>query len=149
MTIQRINTDDLDLLEQFLAACGSSLSSFRYFQTRPLSIIQNHLTTLLGINDKNIPVAYGHLDQEGGVIWLGICVSENNQGKGFGNLMMCGLIAEALRLNLPEIHLTVDKTNINAIRLYQKYEFKMIKESDDIFMYCWKAKTQKSESFLL
>jgi len=33
--------------------------------------------------------------------------------------------------------LTVDKVNLPAIHLYDKYGFKMIKESEKIFWYRW------------
>ena len=118
MTITNINTGDYKLLETFISSCGTSLDTFRYFKTRPFSIIQNHLTTLLAINDNGIPVAYGHLDLENGIVWLGICVSETHLGKGYGNFMMQALMDEADRLKLQEINLTVDKNNLNAVRLY-------------------------------
>jgi ribosomal protein S18 acetylase RimI-like enzyme len=137
MKIERINKEDYQLLETFLASCGSSLDTFRYFRSRPLSVIQNHLTTLLAIDEAQVPIAYGHLDPEDGMVWLGICVSDKNQGKGYGNLMMRAIMDEALRLKISEINLTVDKVNLQAAHLYEKYGFKIIKELETIFWYHW------------
>jgi ribosomal protein S18 acetylase RimI-like enzyme len=139
MQIKRINRENTDLLKSFLDSCSTSLVTFRYFQSRPLSVIKNHLTTLLAIDDAQMPVAYGHLDPENGIVWLGICVSDKSQGKGYGDLMMKELVDEAARLNIDEINLTVDKINLPAIRLYEKYGFKRIKETDKIFWYRWSS----------
>jgi GNAT superfamily N-acetyltransferase len=139
MTIRNIKEEDHKLLETFIASCGSSLNTFRYFNNRPFSIIKNHLSTLLAIDEADIPVAYGHLDREDGIVWLGICVSEKNQGKGYGDIIMKALIEDALRLKISEIYLTVDKVNSLAARLYEKHGFEMIRESEKIFWYRWNS----------
>lgn len=135
MQIEKIDQADFQSLETFLASCGSSLETFRYFSSRPLSIIQNHLTTLLGFDDRQMPVAYGHLDEEDGTVWLGICVSEEYRGKGYGNLMMKALIDAALKLNVKAIALTVDAANPTAARLYEKFGFQLEKKSPEIRWY--------------
>lgn len=137
MKIEKVDSSDLSLLKNFLSTCGLSLARFRYYRTRPLSIIQNHLTTLLDINESNIPMVYGHLDKEDGKVWLGICVSEGNEGKGYGNFMMKALLEEAVKLKTDVIYLTVDKENYNALRLYENFGFKKVRESHTTIWYKW------------
>jgi len=123
MQVARIGTADLDQWAAFLASCGSSLEHFRYFSKRPLAVIQTHLTTLLGFDANQVPVAYGHLDPEGGVVWLGICVSDRHRGRGYGRLMMRALLEAARMHQVPAIALTVDADNLSAIRLYEEFGF--------------------------
>jgi len=123
MQIARIGIGDLDQLAAFLASCGSSLERFRYFSKRPLSVIQNPLTTLLGLDENQVPVAYGHLDPEDGVVWLGICVSDRHRGRGYGRLMMRALLDAARVHQVHAIVLTVDADNLSAIRLYEEFGF--------------------------
>ena len=144
MTIKKITQEDHKILELFLASCGSSLKTFRYFDTRPVSIIKNHLCTLLGMDDEETPVAYGHLDPEDGIVWLGICVPELKQGKGYGDKMMKALLEEGLKLGISEINLTVDRINIQAARLYEKHGFKMVRQSEKTLWYRWTPPRRES-----
>ena len=74
MKFVRIGEANLDLLSRFLSNLGEAAKSFRYYQKRHLSVIQNHVVTLVTL-EGDVPVAYGHLDEEGGEVWLGICVT--------------------------------------------------------------------------
>lgn len=136
MQVKRIHMEDLQSLEEFLSTCGSSLDTFRYFSKRPLSSIKNHIVTLMGYDDNDIPVAYGHLDEEGGVVWLGICVAEMRQGEGYGSSMIEALLREAVSLGVGVINLSVNSDNLRGQRLYELYGFRLIKESGDVFFYC-------------
>ncbi len=134
MQIERIDSSEIQSLEFFLDSCGSALETFRYFSSRPLSVIKTHLATLLGFDERRVPMAYGHLDQEDGVVWLGICVADGHQGKGYGKAMMRALLDAAHSMNLESISLTVDATNPHAARLYEKFGFKRKKQSKNV---CW------------
>ena len=115
------------LVTSFIENAGESLTTFRYFESRPISILDNHLVTyVLKIEDQII--GYGHLDKEEENIWLGIAISSKFKGQGLGQLMMQALIASAKILSLKEITLAVDKINEKAINLYTKNKFKIIKE---------------------
>ena len=116
-----------ELLNEFLKSSHSE--HFRYFNTRPTSIIKNHKLTLIGLVN-NIPIAYGHIDYET-YNWLGICVLDGYQGKGYGKKMMNELIGYADVAGL-ELYLSVDIDNINAINLYSKYNFIEYKRTDKI-----------------
>lgn len=125
-----IGSDDEKMLKKFLQTAGSSLLSFRYFAKRPLSIINNHLITALIIEDGN-PIGYGHLDHDGGKIWLGIAISEKFKGMGYGKQMMNFLVSSASDRKLEAICLSVDKNNQSAIQLYKTYEFQIENELNE------------------
>ena len=135
MEITRITNHNLKLLKEFIVSMGNSSNSFRYFKTRTIRAIDNHMVTFIGIIEENIPVCYGHLDVEEDLIWLGICVTAAYKGRGYGNCMMERLILYAKHNNVNEINLSVDKSNLSAIHLYEKFGFKMVKENEHIFFY--------------
>lgn len=127
-----INKNNTYLLQEFLTDAGNSTNNFRYYNNRGFESINNHLTTLIYIVD-NLPVAYGHLDEEDNTIWLGIAVVEQHKGKGYGIKMMNELMNIAKKLNLDIIKLSVDKENKKALSLYIKFGFKIVKEKEQIF----------------
>jgi len=131
-----IQTDDTAALQSFLDNAGTSLAGFRYFDKRPLSIIENHLCTYLIVNKKQA-VCYGHLDKEDDTVWLGIAVIEGQTGQGLGKKMMQHLMDKAKALKLPAIQLAVDTDNIPAQYLYKKFGFNIIKKTEKyILMSC-------------
>ena len=119
---------DEHLVEEFVKKLNTGAVSFRYYNKRPVQIINNHLITLVIKNEYNIPVAYGHLDKENGTLWLGIAVADNYLNKGLGSLMMQHLVDFARSHNEPVITLSVDIENVAAQHLYGKFGFK--KKSD-------------------
>ena len=129
-----IGPGNIDLLEGFIGKLGRASETFRYYNKRPVNVISNHLTTLMLTEDK-MPVAYGHLEFENDTMWLGICVLPEKEGKGFGQLMMQRLIEKAKDKNIEKIDLTVDRINLKAIRLYEKFDFYKVSEHDSYFRY--------------
>lgn len=134
MEIVRVNNNNIHLLRVFITNMGLASATFRYFNSRPVSVIQNHLVTLL-IIDNNQPIAYGHLDVENDLVWLGICVLPGFHDNGFGKIMMEELIDAAIKLKLSRINLRVDSDNKNAIVLYEKFNFKQQKSYGETFEY--------------
>lgn len=120
--IRRINAGDTSQLDQFILSAGSSLHTFRYFQNRSYSVLENHLVTCL-LMDKNMPAGYGHLDKDGDNVWLGIAIAERFKGNGLGKLIMDFLVYHAKSNRLSKVKLTVDDGNIPAISLYKKFGF--------------------------
>ncbi|MGX5820021.1 GNAT family N-acetyltransferase [Chitinophaga lutea] len=114
---------DLPLLEQFLEQSPKAQETFRYFSSRPTSIIQHHLLTVLLLDGEKAPIGYGHLDQEGETTWLGVAVSDQAQARGHGGKIIQYLIDWALNSKIAEIHLSVDKVNVRAIGLYERFGF--------------------------
>jgi GNAT superfamily N-acetyltransferase len=110
------NQKDLEILNNFI--CSNKHDNFRYFEKRPLSIIQNHIYTSLYLVDNKL-VGYGHLDKENDTIWLGILVSENFRGLKIGSFIMDDLIKQ----HTGRITLSVDIQNTKAISLYKNKGF--------------------------
>lgn len=136
LSIVPITIKDKNLLQNFISSAGNSLESFRYFDKRPITALENHISTyLLLIND--LPVAYGHLDSENDVIWLGIAVIENYRGMGLGKLMLNLLLTDAKLKNINKIKLSVDNDNIPAIQLYQQIGFTITQKKDTISFLQW------------
>lgn len=136
MEVLRIKniSSDLKILHHFISNLGEAKLNFRYFDKREMSAIQNHLVTLLVMND-DIPIGYGHLDQENENTWLGISVNPDFQGKGIANTIMTELISDAKKNSIKIIQLTVDKENITAQKLYEKFKFKKIELSENVTFY--------------
>lgn len=122
MEIVKVDLSNLFLINDFLKNAGDSLSGFRYFNTRSLDVINNHLITYVISVDSNI-IGYGHLDKDGETIWLGIAVAEAYKGKGYGRVMMNHLIDFAKAKSITSIDLSVDADNIKAQHLYQSFGF--------------------------
>lgn len=109
-----------------MADAGDALQSFRYYNKRSVKIALNHITTLVLLYDHR-PIAYGHLDEEDGTVWLGVAVVERMYGKGLGKLMMQLLFTAARLQGIATIQLAVDNDNAVAIALYEKLGFETLK----------------------
>ncbi len=103
-------------------------NTFRYFHTRDFSCIENHLFTVL-VYEKDKPIGYGHLDPEDGITWLGIYLSPNYRSKGYGKIIMGILLSHAKN----DIQLTVDKTNMGAVTLYDNFGFVITNENENYY----------------
>lgn len=125
--IVELNAVNIDLLNQFLTNAGSSLQTFRYFQKRSINSIDNHLITYV-LKEKEQVIGYGHLERENNKVWLGISLIESAKGKGFGLMMMNSLLDFARIQQIHQVHLSVDKVNLMAIKLYEKLGFIKIDE---------------------
>ncbi len=126
MSIIEINKNNRQLIEQFTK---NKLSlSFRYFNTRTIDILDNHILTIVLV-ENNIVCGYGHIDFDE-KYWLGICILSEYQGKGYGKIIMEYLLNHNNTKLCKSIHLTVDKTNDIGLKLYKKYNFNIVKEYD-------------------
>lgn len=128
--MQIVTSPSFDLVARFLRNAGESLRTFRYFDKRPLQSIDQHLVTMIFLEEE-IPFGYGHLDMENGNVWLGIAIADEFQGMGFGNLIMTELINYANTCGVENINLSVDKDNQSAISLYTKFDFAVVKEINE------------------
>ena len=124
------------LLLEFKNRLENSSRTFRYFEKRDFSVIQNHLYTIVMVEDNQV-VGYAHLDKENETVWLGIALIEGFTGKGYGNILMTSLMGYAKNHTINEVFLTVDSNNIGGINLYEKYGFKRIEENGEILKYRW------------
>lgn len=128
--IIKVTNENKNYLESFL--CNKIPNTFRYFKTRNVDIIKNHILTVLYIKDE-VPIAYGHIDAENNINWLGICVLEEYQGQGIGKKVLNFLLDYA-KENSINLQLSVDKNNEIAINLYLKNNFKVIGETNNYFV---------------
>jgi len=139
MEIVKITRENIVYLSDFL---NNNISTFfRYYTKRDISVIKDHLVTYIGtIQGK--AVAYGHIDysKDENKYWLGICLLEEYQGKGFGKQMMNTLIDTFNKTDINTLYLTVDKDNTKAISMYKKYLFSIISEGKTYYMMCLNKK---------
>ena len=106
-------------------------SDFTYFSKRPISVLDNHLITILLITNSEV-IGYGHIDKEE-LNWLGIFISERHRGKGLGDVLLNELLKRSKENNLEIICLSVYKKNKGAFNLYNKKGFKVFNENNISF----------------
>ena len=135
MEIVKITKENLVYLTDFLKNKISDY--FRYYTKRDTNAINNHTVTYIGII-QNKPVAYGHIDysKDENKYWLGICLLEGYQGKGYGKQIMNKLIDTFNNTDIDTLYLTVDKDNTIAISMYKKYSFNIIDEEESYYLMC-------------
>lgn len=136
-TFKQVDSNDTRFVRRFLEVMGDSDNRFRYFATRPLSVIANHLFTLVVLDSGGDPVGYGHLDPEDDNVWLGVCVAEEHRGKGLGKAVVRRLLSEASRRYVKVVSLSVDEDNLKAISLYLKFGFVLVGKRDTTFLFRW------------
>lgn len=130
MDLLYLDMKNIHMYEDFLRSTSQS-NTFRYYASRSLQCITNHIYTILGFL-KCEPIAYGHIDLEG-KYWLGIYVKEEYRGKGFGKQIMQNLLSFAQgNQNIQTLHLSVDKGNEKAIQMYLKFGFTVESEKEAI-----------------
>ena len=124
----RIVTSPSEAQVKDLFSVKDSSNTFRYFDNRDFSCIENHLFTVL-IYEKDKPVGYVHLDPEDNITWLGIYLLPDYRSKGYGKIIMGILLSHAKN----DIQLTVDKINIGAITLYDNFGFTITDENEKYY----------------
>ena len=135
MEIVKITKENLVYLTDFLKNKISDY--FRYYTKRDTNAINNHTVTFIG-NIQYKPMAYGHIDysKDENKYWLGICLLEGYQGKGYGKQIMNKLIDTFNNTDIDTLYLTVDKDNTIAISMYKKYSFNIIDEEESYYIMC-------------
>ncbi|MFS4466251.1 GNAT family N-acetyltransferase [Maribacter sp. 2210JD10-5] len=122
LKILEVFADETHTLKAFIESLDDEQNSFRYFKNRTFEVLKNHLYTCLLLNN-DLPIGYGHLDKENAIVWLGIVIKKEYQGKGLAKKIMQSLIKRAEELKLESIHLSVDNDNERAITLYERFGF--------------------------
>jgi len=120
MNISEIANNNYKVLEKFINQ--KHPSQFRYYDSRGIEVVKNHKLTIVGTIDGN-PIAYGHIDIENGINWIGLCVLEGQQGKGYGKKIFSYLLDFINLNNISNIKLSVDIDNYRALNLYLKHNF--------------------------
>ena len=129
MNIIHINNENIYILEKFIKNINNKF--FTYFSKRDISCINNHKLTII-LKNESEEIGYGHIDYENNIHWLGICILDKFCGNGYGKLIMNYLINyfnEKISIfNNESLYLCVHTNNIPALKLYEKYNFKIIDE---------------------
>jgi ribosomal protein S18 acetylase RimI-like enzyme len=82
------------------------------------------------LKNETEEIGYGHIDYENNKYWLGICILDKFCGNGYGKIIMNYLINyfdENISNNEP-LYLCVHTNNISALKLYEKFNFKIVDE---------------------
>jgi GNAT superfamily N-acetyltransferase len=128
MKIRKISNNlksDIEELKSIINGNILGTKTFRYFEKRDFNCLDNHILTNLYYKE-DVCVGYGHLDKDGGDLWLGIMILDNHVGRGYGNTILESLINSTKN----DILLSVDKLNIKAFNLYKKYNFVIFSENE-------------------
>jgi GNAT superfamily N-acetyltransferase len=88
--------------------------------------------SVVAINAKNeiLGLAYVELISRS-IGGLGLVVKDNYQNQKIGNFLMKYLLNMAIKEGLSEIRLTVLSVNVEALRFYEKFGFKVVGETID------------------
>jgi GNAT superfamily N-acetyltransferase len=133
MEFLQITKENLFYLQTFFAL--NTFTSFRYFQTRPFDILQQHKYTVL-LKVQNELVGYAHIDYEN-KFWVGICIANQHQGKGYGTKLLNHILQKAKELHISLLHLTVDLDNTHAIQMYKKAGFREMSRTETYMLMEW------------
>lgn len=85
------------------------------------------------VKDNNNFIAYISVNIENSEGELGMSVLKNKQSKGIGSLMMKHIIEYAKLKNCKKLKLDVWSGNLNAIKLYEKFNFEVIFEKKNFY----------------
>lgn len=105
--------------------------NFKYFLSRSINVLDNHLITILLVSGTSV-LGYGHIDPENRN-WLGVYVSVNHRGKSLGKVIINELLKRSKKIGLDNVSLSVFKSNTIAINLYKKLGFEVYKKSNESF----------------
>jgi len=122
-------------IEELLNSSNNSLKTFRYFNTRSTSIVNTHKYNVICYYNS-YPVSYGHLDLDKNFkLWLGIFVSDDYQGMGFGKETIKILLNKFNTFSDKKLYLSVDENNLKARSLYEKFGFVMLDAKNNTVYY--------------
>ena len=102
---------------------------------------QNHFTFVLRKNGRTIGFInyeYSSNKRQGSIYLLG--VNRNNQGKGYGRMLLEYALKNLQELNALEVSLTVNHDNKNAHSLYEKAGFTAVSKSSQLRIWCYTKK---------
>ncbi len=85
------------------------------------------------IKDKNNFVGYISINIENSEGELGMSVIKNQQQKGIGSFMMEHIVKYSHSQKCNKLKLDVWSGNLNAIKLYEKFNFKIISEKKNFY----------------
>ena len=115
--------------------------NFRYFNTRTIqTVLQTHIVTNVyyNMNDSDDLIGYAHVDfdERNNRHWFGIYICKSHREKKYGSLLLNHIIHQfCIKTNHQhDVYLSVDHTNLNAIRLYEMNHFEMFENHDTFYV---------------
>ncbi len=138
--IKRLKFSDIEAL----ASLEASLFNHAWTQEQFLSAINSSHYLVYGIKKDNILVSYICIrsfleigkfakDEIGEFEILNIATSKEYQQQGHANSLLSFIIKLSIKLHIESIFLDVRVTNISALALYAKHEFKEISRRKNYF----------------
>ena len=131
MEIRKLNLNkDIVRFERFVSFTLNEKNNnhFRYFNTRNVDVVYDHLVTLI-IEKEDEIIGYAHLEFEK-KYWFGIYIMPDFRSKGLGKRLWNFVKKFAIENRIYAVHLTVDNDNISAINMYEKLGFIEVAASD-------------------
>jgi len=120
MKILKVNNSNVKLLEKFISLNNSK--QFTYFNNRTIDVLKEHIITIIGTINNN-PIAYGHIDFNNNINWIGLCVLEEFQKKGIGKQILKYLLNHINSNEITNVKLSVNIDNFIALNMYLKNNF--------------------------
>jgi len=119
--------------------------SFRYFNNRTIeTALQTHaITNVYYIaNDANDAIndfiGYAHIDFDAprNRHWFGIYICKSHRGKKYGALVLNDIIHQfCIQTRYQyDVYLSVDRTNMHALHLYEMNKFEIIETHDTVYV---------------
>ena len=116
--------------------------SFRYFNNRTIeTALQTHaITNVYYVADDahNECIGYAHIDFDapGNRHWFGIYICKSHRGKKCGTLLLNDIIHQfCIQTRYQyDVYLSVDRTNMHALHLYEMNKFEIIEMHDAVYV---------------
>ena len=137
VVIRQISEEDIESLHACLDRVARERKYLGFTQAAPIEETRKSLMEdmergvirLIALDDSNV-VGWCHIrpDRWEGFThagWLGMGVLKEYRGQGIGSALLHQALAEARRLGLERVELSVFASNSSAIRLYKKFRFEI------------------------
>ena len=119
--------------------------SFRYFSNRTIeTALQTHVITNVYYVAPNECIGYAHIDFDAhsNRHWFGIYICKTHRGKKYGALVLNDIIHQfCIQTKYQHhVHLSVDRTNLGALHLYEMNNFEIVETHDTYYVMRRKCK---------
>ena len=143
----RINTVSIKDLDEIFRLESNTFKKDAFFKNSILNLIINNTFFFKLINDDNSNEIVGFIiviqDQEYSVNLINLLISKQYQNKGYGSHLLKYTLNKIKEMNNIEvIVLNVNSKNKVAIRLYQKFGFRIVQQIENYYR-------QKKSAYLM
>ena len=143
----RINTVSIKDLDEIFRLESNTFKKDAFFKNSILNLIINNTFFFKLINDDNSNEIVGFIiviqDQEYRVNLINLLISKQYQNKGYGSHLLKYTLNKIKEMNNIEvIVLNVNSKNKVAIRLYQKFGFRIVQKIENYYR-------QKKSAYLM